>query len=179
MGSIGGGGGAGGGGTIGGGSGSGEEQPRDESPVASHAALTEELVWKARAVRAESRVGELEARIAQIEQEMEELRTTSVQQQRNRDMALELALAEAIDAETASLLVERVMAGDESLDVAAAVAEVKRTKPFLFRGPARRSVMSGQPISEGRDVLSGLADEAKASGDRAALLRYLRARRGA
>lgn len=169
----------GGGGSIGGGSEGGEPAPTGQSPSPARAAVSEELVWKARAVRAESRVGELEARITQIEQEMEELRTSNAQQQRERDLEIELALAEAIDVETARLLVDRVMDADESIDVPAAVAEVKRAKPFLFRGSTRRSVMSGQAIPEGRDVLASLADEARLSGDRAALLRYLRARRGA
>lgn len=176
MGSIGGGG-IGDGGPIGGGS--GEPQPREDMPVALHAGLSEELVWKARAVRAETRVGELEECITQIEQEMEELRVSTARQQRQRDMEVELALAEAIDVETARLLVERVLEADTSLDVPAGVAEVKRTKPFLFRNSTRRSVMSEQAAGEGRDLLVGLADEARASGDRAALLRYLRARRGA
>lgn len=181
MGSIGGGGAIGGGGGIGGGGDAGGEQQgkEDASVAVARQAVSEDLVWKARAVRAETRVGELEQRLSDIESELADLRSHAADAERRRELETELVLAEAVDVETAGVLVERMMSSDESIGVSDAVAQLKKTKPFLFRGPVRRSVMSGQVTSPARDVLGDLADEARSTGDRSALLRYLRARRGA
>lgn len=160
--------------------GAGDAQGKDD-PIAppAGAAVSEELVWKARAIRAETRVSELEQRIAEIETQLEQLRAASAKAERERELEVELGMAEAIDIETARLLAEHLMASDGSMSIADAVAHLKQTKPFLFRTSPRRTVMSGQVASNGRDVLEDLADEARSSGDRTALLRYLRARRGA
>lgn len=181
MGSIGGGGATGGGGAIGGGADAGgDQQGKEDAGVAvARQAVSEDLVWKARAVRAETRVGELEQRLSDIESELADLRSQAAEAERRRELESELALAEAVDVETTGMLVERLMSSDESLTLADAVAQLRKSKPFLFRGSARSSVMSGQVNASARDVLGDLADEARASGDRSALLRYLRARRGA
>ncbi|GAB4384306.1 MAG: hypothetical protein Kow0022_06460 [Phycisphaerales bacterium] len=181
MGGLGGSGAAGGVGDIASGAGgAGDAQGKDD-PVASPAgaSVSEELVWKARAIRAETRVSELEQRIAEIESQLEQLRAANARAERERELEVELGMAEAIDIETARLLAEHLMAADESMSIADAVAHLRQTKPFLFRTSPRRTVMSGQVTPSGRDVLEDLADEARSSGDRTALLRYLRARRGA
>jgi hypothetical protein len=63
-------------------------------------------------------------------------------------------------------------------DVKAAVAELRRTKPFLFRSTTKASAMSGRVQTKtNTSDIDELAEEARDSGDRGALLRYLRARR--
>jgi hypothetical protein len=67
-------------------------------------------------------------------------------------------------------------------DVGAAVADLKRAKPFLFRPPppagARSAAMAGA-APEARADLDDAAGAARESGDRRLLLRYLRLKRGA
>jgi hypothetical protein len=108
-------------------------------------------------------------------------RTLGAIQQRRE---IEQALAEqgAIDLDSAVLLVEQAMAagsadGSAGL-VAGAVAALQRSKPLLFRPPAgrRTSAMAGEVSSA--PVLDSAALEARQTGDRRALMRYLRLRRG-
>jgi hypothetical protein len=64
----------------------------------------------------------------------------------------------------------------EAPDLARAVADLKRRKPFLFRSVPRRAAMGAEP-GEGEAPLESAAAEARQSGDRSALLRYLRLKR--
>ncbi|MEL6797531.1 MAG: hypothetical protein AAFO89_12005 [Planctomycetota bacterium] len=124
-------------------------------------ALAEALAEENEVLRV--RVAELEAALAGVERRFE----------------LERSLADAgvIDLETAMAVAEvRVDAGDTP---AAIVSELVASKPFLFRGPrssARGSALGGASVAA-ESSLSGLADEARRSGDRRALTRYLRKRR--
>lgn len=150
--------------------------PKQDSGV--KAAVSEELVWRARAARAEAQVEELNARLGEIEQELESARTEAGRADQRRALELELALADAVDVDTAAMVAESILAHMDEPDVTSAVAILRRTKPFLFRATSKTSAMSGrvQAGTNGSD-LGELADEARDSGDRGALLRYLRARR--
>ena len=124
-----------------------------------------------------------EARLAAIQRELESTQSLLTQArealdaaERRRSIERQLAEQGAIDVETASLLTEAAVAGMEKPDLARAVGELKKRKPFLFRSPARRSAMAAEP-GEGDAPLVSAAAEARASGDRSALLRYLRLRR--
>jgi hypothetical protein len=99
-----------------------------------------------------------------------------------RRRALERAVADqgAIDLDAAVLLAEPLLAaaaGGQRSPVEAA-AELRRTRPLLFRPPpARRtSAMAGEV--ERAPALDEAALRARETGDRRALLRYLRLRRG-
>ncbi|MEO1716957.1 MAG: hypothetical protein AAFR76_07565 [Planctomycetota bacterium] len=124
-------------------------------------AVAEALAAENEALR--GRVAELEATLAGVERRFE----------------LERSLADAgvIDLETAMAVAEaRVDAGDAPASI---VSELVASKPFLFRGPrssARGSALGGASVAA-ESSLSGLADEARRSGDRRALTRYLRKRR--
>jgi hypothetical protein len=84
-----------------------------------------------------------------------------------------------VDIETARLHTEAAVAQMSAPDVAKAVADLKKRKPFLFRGKRAVSGMSAGAKPAPVDELSRIAEEARASGDKRALLKYLRARRGA
>src|SRR5262249_48817207 len=98
--------------------------------------------------------------------------------ERRRQIDLELQQSETIDIETARLLTETAVAQMKQPDIAKAVADLRKHKPFLFR-PARRpaSAMSatGKPAQVGE--LSQIAEQARQTGDKRALLKYLQARR--
>ncbi|GJM19274.1 MAG: hypothetical protein DHS20C14_14870 [Phycisphaeraceae bacterium] len=127
----------------------------------------------------------LEARVAGLEDELIEVREALAGTERRHEIERAAVEAEALDAETVALLTEVAVAAMGEPDVRAAVEELRREKPFLFRGGARRargrsSAMSAAVESSGFGAdLGELAEEARASGDRRALLAYLRQRRGA
>lgn len=123
------------------------------------------------------RLGELEGKLAAAEKSLSEAREALDASERKRQIERELVKQGAIDVETAALLTEAAVSGMDKPDARAAIAELKRGKPFLFRASPRASAMSG--VVEEASSLDRAAGEARASGDRRALLRYLRMRRGA
>lgn len=109
------------------------------------------------------RVAELESALAGVERRFE----------------LERALSDAgvIDLETALAVADGRVASGEA--VPSIVSELVASKPFLFRvarSPGRGSASGGAAVGS-ESSLSGLADEARKTGDRRALTRYLRKRR--
>ena len=118
---------------------------------------------------------ELEGKLAAAEKSLPETREALNASERKREVERELAFQGAIDIQAASLLMEAT--ATTKSDIRAAIAELKRGKPYLFRTPPRASAMSG--AVEEVPSLDKAAGEARASGDRRALLRYLRMRRGA
>jgi hypothetical protein len=127
--------------------------------------------WQERALAAE-------AATAQLQTKLDELTTTLAQTERRRQIDVELAHAQTIDIEAARLLTESALAQSKSPDIPKAIADLKKHKPFLFR-PARPQVSAmsaaGKPAPQ--DELTQIADHARATGDKRALLQYLRARR--
>lgn len=125
----------------------------------------------------QSRVDELERTLAQAREALDSV---------ERRHAIDLALmdADAVDLESARLLTEVAVAGLKDRDVKSAVADLKKRKPFLFRqratSPVSAGAMSGAPPRRDRAGAASedAAEEAIRTGDRRALLRYLRARRG-
>ncbi len=127
------------------------------------------------------RVKALESRVAELEAALAEARAAAASAARRSEIERELTAAGAIDLEITTPLVEQVVAGMDEPDVGRAVREVRAGKSFLFRakpgGGVRSESMAGEPAQAGPG-LDDLANEARSSGDRADLLRYLRARRG-
>ncbi len=127
------------------------------------------------------RVKALEARVLELESALAEARAAAMAAARRAEIERALTAAGAIDLEITTPLVEQVVAGMDEPDIGKAVREVRAGKSFLFRtstsGGVRSESMAGRPSGAGPG-LDDLASEARASGDRADLLRYLRARRG-
>lgn len=184
---MGGGGGFGGGGTGGGGaggSGGGGVGGGAGVGVDAGPAISDELEWRRRALQAEERLREVTDKLSACEASLKEVREALDASERRRAIERELAEADAVDLETALLLTEAAVSSMEEPDVAWAVADLKRRKPFLFRGGAARvggaSVMSGAAGngSGAPTALHEAASAARGSGDRAELLRYLKLKRG-
>ena len=113
-----------------------------------------------------------QARIADLERQL-------ANESMRSELERQLVDAGAVDLETAIVLAERRLA-EGGLTVSEAVAALTQTKGFLFRTPGRSvgaSALSGAP-ARSKDSLEDLAQEARESGDRRAVLRYLRRRRG-
>jgi hypothetical protein len=102
---------------------------------------------------------------------------------------MELVRARALDLETARMLVEARLAGlgeGEAVDVRGVVRGLREQKPYLFRADREalsvsRGVTATGVVRQGGSVaaaeVSGAAREALETGERSALLRYMRARR--
>lgn len=152
-------------------------------PVADGALVSPERVWRERAEEAERRAKALGERVEALEAELESARRALTASERRHEIERCCAEADPIDAETVALLTEIAVAEMEEPDVRAAVEGLRRAKPFLFR---RRGGAGGgaasSPAAPGRGgavMLAELAEEARETGDRRALLRYLSQRRGA
>lgn len=128
------------------------------------------------------------ARIADLERQLNEAnqRAASIEQAHRINELLREA--QAIDLDTARLLVERAMSADASRQPAAVVAEIVASKPFLFsrdapdatssrQGPSRTGVMGPRQTDPVPAPLVEAADEARLTGRRGDVLRYLRLRR--
>ena len=176
----------------GGGEGTGELGGKEGSASATAARpeVSPETLWKERAEEWEKEAGALRARIAELERTLTEARATADAAERRRTMERLLTEADAIDLETALLLTEAAVGGMDEPDVSLAVREVRERKPFLFgrgaggigggvgRGVGRGAAMAAADDGlDAAELLEEIAAEARESGDRRALLRYLRERR--
>jgi hypothetical protein len=117
----------------------------------------------------------VKVKLAETEQLLAQAREALDASERKRQIERELWQEGAVDVETAAMLTEATVAGMDKKDVRAAVGDLKRRKPFLFRTSKTGGVMGGHAASDG---LGAAAAEARESGDRRALLRYLTLRRG-
>lgn len=139
-------------------------------------ALHETQRWQALLEEAESEIADLEARVAELEAALADAGSAAGRAERERMLGQELARAGAIDTETAALLLAPAMADQPEADIGALVRDLRERKPFLFaamRPRANASMGPAVPVDE----LGELATDARHTGDRAALLRYLRRRR--
>jgi hypothetical protein len=152
--------------------GGGNPQPAtdDHRPVPNEAQR-----WQALAEEAESEIADLEARVAELEAALAEAQSAAAETQRAQAVERELTRAGAIDLEAAAMLLGPALAEPDA-DVAAAVRDLRSRKPFLFAPPAGPSGASMGPAVP-LDELGQMATDARSTGDRAALLRYLRRRR--
>lgn len=128
----------------------------------------------------EDRVEALLAEVAALRRELADAKTAAERAARRAAIERALTDAGAIDLEITTPLVERAMAETDAPDAAAAVRSVRDAKGFLFRravsASAKGSAMAGASVRGAG--LEDLAGDARSSGDRGDLLRYLRARRG-
>ena len=163
-------GGGSGGAVIGGGGVTGEPIGEEE---ASGDAVQDDLT----SATCEERVEALEAENEALRGQVSELESALGAMEHRFELERALTDAGVVDLETALAVVEVEPGGD----AATAVSELIRAKPFLFRATSSRPVGSAVSGGAARDSgsLSGLAEEARRSGDRRALTRYLRKRRGA
>ncbi|RNC80446.1 MAG: hypothetical protein ED559_01135 [Phycisphaera sp.] len=127
----------------------------------------------------DGRVEELEAALAAAVETIAELEKQLAQAEQAQDLERLLIEAGVVDIETATLLAQQRL-NDAGASVEGVVSDLVSSKSFLFRSKkasASGSAVSGDPAPV-RDSLSELADEARQTGDRRAVLRYLRRRRG-
>ncbi|XAL97942.1 hypothetical protein OT109_10055 [Phycisphaeraceae bacterium D3-23] len=147
---------------------------------------TDKLVPVTEAIRYRRRAQQAEQRLADLEREVGELRsaydasqeTITALERRERIDAL-LNEAHTVDLEAARLLTEVAVAGMDEPDVASAVTDLRRHKPYLFEsgGVGLPSAMGPRDPDQDNDPVVEAASQARVTGDRRDLLRYLRLRR--
>jgi hypothetical protein len=113
-----------------------------------------------------------------LRRELEASRQTiSALERRQRIDAL-LAESDTIDLEAARLLTEVAVAGMDEPDLKLAVDDLRRQRPYLF-GAGRITTSTLAPHEDDPPhAQDHAADQAARTGDRRALLDYLRMRRG-
>ena len=150
--------------------------------AANSVPINEEVIWKAKAQEAEDKVEELEARVGELEGELASANDAVRMVERRGEIDRELTAAKTIDMETARLLTEATIDQMDAPDVSIAVRELCDRKPFLFASKKSRNThgvsMGPTAVRSGDDELESMAHNARSSGDRSELLRYLRVRRG-
>ncbi len=141
--------------------------------------VTEAIRYRKRAQVAEQALAGLRSELEQAQARYEQAEQTIGSLERKQRMDELLTEADAIDLEAARLLTEAAVQAMDEPDLAEAVADLRRHKPYLFREEA---IVPGglalAPRIEGLDdPLAQAAEQAQHSGDRRDLLRYLRLRR--
>ena len=136
--------------------------------------------WEQRAKAAEASAAQLQGKLEEAATTLAQTREALGASERRREIDLELVRSQAVDVEAARLLTEAAVAQMKEPDVVKAIGELKKRKPFLFR-PARpqASAMTASAKPAPSDELTQIAEQARQTGDKRALLQYLRARRGA
>lgn len=135
-----------------------------------------------RAVALEDELRELRLRVAELETALAESEASASALSSTHAIELAVQSAGAVDAETVAVLVALAVDSGDAGSVTEGVAQVRSRKPHLFeigtdagarlkRGGSRRGSSGPEPAA----VVA--AREAVASGERSALLRYLRLRR--
>lgn len=160
----------------------------------------EEINWKKRALDAEAALASAQAEVAALTERCatHEKNLQSIaraKQEADRAAARERTIAEAlgphnpIDATLCATLLERDLAPDAdgpalTESIGPLVARLASERPYLFRAAATPpatlgATMAGEPGAPAHSSIDDAMEEARASGDRTQLLRYLRLRRGA
>jgi len=146
---------------------------------AGHPAVSEARKYRKRAQAAEQQLAQLQDevqnkanKLIELEQQVQHLEQTSRIDQL-------LVQSDAVDLDAARLLTAIAVDQMDQPDVDAAVAELRRTKPFLFRARTHTSsALSARPDTPTvHHDMEDAADEASATGNRTDLLRYLRLKR--
>jgi len=142
--------------------------------------VSEAIRYRKRAQDAEKRGEELETALTELREALDVSRASLIDAERGRGVDEVLVELRVVDLETARVMLEREVAGVDDFDgIRKAALGLKSKKPFLFRGEglaARGSAMGSRP----RKGVGGVEPHARAAaetGDRGALMRYLRARR--
>lgn len=155
-------------------------RPHDEDASgAKLVPVSEAIRYRKRAQTAEQQLTDLRDRFTQMQSQLDSSQETITALERRQKIDALLSDSDAIDLEAARLLTEISVSQMDEPDVSAAVSDLRRQKPYLFRhrsAPAD-SAMSPRIETPGHPTTHDAAERAAATGDRRDLLDYLRLRR--
>ncbi len=176
-------------GVGGGGSGGGGAAEQATTAPPSRGRVQAALSASERAEEAETLIKTLNAKIVSLEENLATAQAAFGQLEMRHRLERELEAAGAVDLETAVLLAELSLSSTDAATPDSAVTELRASKPFLFKHAGHGSATSPWPspgaisaamaahATTNNDALASAAEEAAATGDRGALLRYLQLRR--
>ena len=142
--------------------------------------VTEAIRYRKRAQTAEQQLGEMHKRVQTMESDLAQARESLQAIQQRQELDALLTGAQAIDLEAGRVLAEDLLARREVADGRAALAQLRRQKPWLFRRQTRQAEAMGMPARSTEDAATPSAQAAQqafASGQRRDLMQYLRLRR--
>jgi len=158
------------------------ETPSESSPPVN--VETDKLVpvgeairYRKRAQTAEQQLGELHDRLADLQSRFDDSQQTITSLERRQKIDALLTDSDAIDLEAARLLTEISVSQMDEPDVIAAVSDLRRQKPYLFRHRPSLTHSAMSPHIDAPSTQQAAAERAVATGDRRDLLDYLRLRR--
>ena len=156
-----------------------EEQAEAPAEQDKLVPVAEAIRYRKRAQVAEQQLADVQARLTESQQRFTEAEQTISAMERRQRIDELLADADAIDLEAARLLTEVAVESMADPDIAEAVDDLRRHKPYLFRekGSDPGGLALAPRIEGIDDPLAQAAEQAQHSGDRRDLLRYLRLRR--
>jgi hypothetical protein len=139
--------------------------------------VSEAIRYRKRAQSAEQELGEARQQVAALQRQIDESRQTVTALERRQKIDALLTDSDAIDLEAARLLTEISVSQMDEPDVAAAVGELRRQKPYLFRHrPGPNDSAMGQRLEPAAPEALA-AERAVTTGDRRDLMDYLRLKR--
>ena len=142
--------------------------------------VSEAKKYRKRAQAAEKILEDFKVELAEKDEALHKQQQTIADLQRQRSIDELLVDSETIDLETTRLLTEMALSEMAEPDVEQAVAQLRKRKPFLFRTTARATALSPKAENNQTSLARSMeraAADAHSSGNRTALLRYLRLRR--
>lgn len=149
----------------------------------SSTALSDAKRYRKRAQAAEKHLEELRTTLADREQKLVEAQKSLAQLQRQRQIDRALIEAGAMDVEMSRRLIDATLGESSEADINAAVDDLKRAQPYLFRqnnvsfgSGAMSAALDDSPLPREAQMRRA-ATEALETGKRSDLLRYLRLRR--
>jgi hypothetical protein len=132
--------------------------------------------WRQRAEAAETSVAALGDRLQAVESAASDLRRMLGQSEQSRQIDRELLIAGVVDLDGARRLVDERLA--EGATVLEAVARVRERRPLMFAPRVRGVRATAMPAGPAHSAVDEAANDARETGDRRLVLRYLRVRRG-
>ena len=139
--------------------------------------VSEAIRYRKRAQTAEQQLEVIQQELEQMQQSLEASQQTITALERRQRIDQLLNEANPIDLEAARLLTEVTVSQMDKEDVAEAVADLRRHKPYLFRRTQPTTKTMSARIDDVIDAADDAAEQAARSGDRRDLLHYLRLRR--
>lgn len=159
-----------------------DEEPGDAATPSQADKLVpvnEAIRYRKRAQAAEQQLEGLQAQLGEAQQRADQAEQTISALERRQRIDELLSEADAIDVEAARLLTEVAVSSMDEPDLAEAVDDLRRHKPYLFReadeGPGGLALAPREAGAD--DPVARAAEQAQHSGDRRDLLAYLRLRR--
>jgi len=144
--------------------------------------VTESIRYRRRAQSAEKKVEALTEQLAQAKARACEIAGQLSNVEVEQKLTRKLAVAGAVDLETAVLIAKARIEGQDDADLDGVIEQLKKEKQFLFAGTgvaatAKKTAGVKDRIQNSQTILEGAAKKAATTGSRTDLQEYLRLRR--